>query len=174
MWKMGKAGQHRNKRGWQRKQGIYLELEPICYKKEAPSPTRGPEKSALLPRGPSSPRRALYTGHLDHADSHALPPQDHPGALGASEGMEEGSDAERKKVEGNLGGKRSREDSLPDYESLISPDNLLRYRDLRREGSRRSRGAISMLKETDMKQADRPMRAPRTVPVELTGPLPPP
>lgn len=31
-----------------------------------------------------------------------------------------------------------------------------------------------MLKETDMKQADRPMRAPRTVPVELTGHLPPP
>lgn len=43
------------------------------YEKGTPSSTAEPETRALLPLGPSSPRRALHTGHLAHADSHALP-----------------------------------------------------------------------------------------------------
>lgn len=54
---MGKAGQNQNKSGGERTQGIYLELEPICYKKESPFPLSEPEEAALLP--------AQHTGHLN-------------------------------------------------------------------------------------------------------------
>lgn len=83
MWKTGKAGQDQNKRGKERRQGIYLELEPICYKKAPPPPLQSLGNRLFYLLG-----LHLHTGlgtqdTSTHADSHALPPQDHPGALGA-------------------------------------------------------------------------------------------
>ena len=50
-----------------------------------------------------------------------------PGAPGAQEVMEEGSDVTRKKMGGNLGQKQSQTNPLPGDESLAMslPDNLL-------------------------------------------------
>lgn len=81
---------------------------------------RSPPPTSVWEAGSSASRVFTPTWGLahkatsSHADYCALQPQGHPGGhSGAQEVMEKGSDAKRKKMEGNLGEKTRLEKSSP-------------------------------------------------------------
>lgn len=144
-----------------------MELEPLCHRKEA-SPSRS-LRTRLCRLGPPS-HTGLSTQDTSPRDYHTLPSQGHPGAQGSgSHGK--GSDAKKTKIEGHPGAKQSCKCPLPVTKAWLFGLTMCGVRHLYHEAPLRSQGEhFHVERKTDMKQADRSMCAPRTVPVELTGP----